>query len=1265
MLMDRIMIKISKYIIAIVCVLMVILTSPVTMHVQANGNVFRPSAYYYEDKTSFATTNAEIVREGSPSYGKAVGEIKISGANLNDGYNKAGYQAYTAEGETSFTYSFDVSGHQTDNLENWNLKKSDKKSIGDIKLAKQVASGAILVQKSYDASNWENAQDPIYDIFAENKNKLDVFFRPAFSDIQKGVYYRVLVAYEMRKKIGTKPGWWPGTKDPVYDDRYIVEAYYFYMTYSDNPIMIFDINKRITVAYGSTIANGFYVDTRGTVTSISIKKDNGKSKTISKFDSFFSPGNYQITVVSPVGESFSASILIEDGITTQTLTAAKYENEEKDGYSMDNAKSSIGNITSLKIGQKSGTSIKVSTKNSISAYGLTGDNPCLYLKVAAKEEIAGLGWEIVEDDWGMTDKQTIGDAWTGKIATGVILVQRSITGLRWTNIEDGKYAKGLYTTDFYTHYGGKGDVLVYTPDGEDILDGVYLRILYAYELKEINGKNKKRCVEEYVLYLCNNELGAVTFHNLTAAGKIETICGTDNEIEVDMYRSAETMNSGAVTTTGFTIDNSNNPTVTYTVRRNGVEVKNQNKTEFTETGKYDIQLTSAVGSTQSFTLYVDRMSPDETIQKYFGQGFIEGKRIYDETSQVPVFEGGETYYHFESISNYFLPLYGTVTNLSTGSITTIAASRASRKVELVEPGTYEVVLYNNPTCATQTPSGDNKVITFHFCVIPQGTAPGPQINKANLENQMRTNASGIYPKYYGLTYTSAAKGYITRAYASREDAIEAAKAYESGTVEVLNDGTYRYTGAFRVKQKDKYESNWELMDAVNYFAELAVEELYFDMSDPSTYATLRDSLLDETSNPRMLELSRSVVIFADDQRDKLTKIDALPILNALPYEYVKKGLSSSPDSGHSSFKFFRDEYGCDSDSVTISSSDGKQMIVTYGEDVDSQLKNAGFKTGILTITEQTVYGDQATYEAVYYANNDIMARIELVCHDETGTHSIKVSQENEGTSITTEAFSIISITDELDPYDLISIKEPSGRLTRYVADQIGDFMWTDVGEYEISVINRIGNKFSFKIEIDGSRYAALSFEGIGTEGFESLLLNIGDENVELPRPERYGYEFAGYLDDNGTLYGPIIDKVSFGGSKILSPTWNLKKVKVRFEDENGNEIHSQEVNFGSILNLTQYQPQLPNGKVFNGWIYRGSLVSDKTITIIDDTEMVFAASVSTVQTELVKRQNVKDEMVVDETKNKVNPIIFIVGLIVIAFIGICAYCLAQKRKKQH
>ena len=135
---------------------------------------------------------------------------------------------------------------------------------------------------------------------------------------------------------------------------------------------------------------------------------------------------------------------------------------------------------------------------------------------------------------------------------------------------------------------------------------------------------------------------------------------------------------------------------------------------------------------------------------------------------------------------------------------------------------------------------------------------------------------------------------------------------------------------------------------------------------------------------------------------------------------------------------------------------------------------------ILTITEQTVYGDQATYEAVYYANNDIMARIELVCHDETGTHSIKVSQENEGTSITTEAFSIISITDELDPYDLISIKEPSGRLTRYVADQIGDFMWTDVGEYEISVINRIGNKFSFKIEIDSTRYAALSFEYCGT-----------------------------------------------------------------------------------------------------------------------------------------------------------------------------------------
>ena len=393
------------------------------------------------------------------------------------------------------------------------------------------------------------------------------------------------------------------------------------------------------------------------------------------------------------------------------------------------------------------------------------------------------------------------------------------------------------------------------------------------------------------MYLCSNELGAVTFHNLSVANNLKETLGLDNEIDVEVYKKAETLISGSGTVAGFSIDTSLNPTVKYTITRNGASVSKSRNNRYTATGKYEIRLESAVGSVETITLYVDPQSNESALNHYFGQGFIteDSKRIYSE-GEYPVYEGGLTTLYIEPNKAGYLPLYGTVTNQSTGNSFNINAGNTAVNKIIEEPGQYVATFTTQPTADGNALPGDYRVFTFRFEVIAKGTAPGPVVNKESLYEYAKTTATDSYPKFYGLTYPSAAAGNITLAFATKEAAADYAYNYEKGTVEEQADGSYRYTGSFLFSQKEKYDSAWDLTDAMYYFAEQAVQELQFDLSDQFTYLTLSDDTINNTNNLRTLELRKSVTIFGDEQRELLCSIDALPIISPKPYAYLRKHL---------------------------------------------------------------------------------------------------------------------------------------------------------------------------------------------------------------------------------------------------------------------------------------------------------------------------------------------------------------------------------------
>lgn len=1169
--------------------------------------VLASSMYYvdavgrYESVDSFNNSGSSATKF---AYGKqTLGGLYVNGEMKTSSIN--GVKAYEVNGPISIGYSYS-GDYQTSVKEDWNLYDSDEKQIGDIKLSKKIEKGLVLIQKSTDGVNWETAIDSKYDFFSKYKTGNDSLYTITQEEILAGTYYRVYVAYSMKRKTGEEKAF-IGKKD-VYEYKNFVEEYKFFVCYNSNPIKTYDMSDRSReVTNNDSVENGFIVDKAGANVSVSVKRDNVLvSSVVNSLTSYTTPGIYTITAVSPVGSSFKRVITIKTGMSTSELNPTVYAVKDSENYSTSSVDSTMPTISTLKIGQKAGSNIYKSTKNSFAAYGITGDTVTFYLKLKDSSTYETNGWQIEKDTYGKKEKQLIEGAQTGQIDTGALIIQKSSNGVNWENVDLGKYANGLYTTDFTNNYAGLGDVFIYSPDGQDVLSGVYIRILYAYKTKEVSGKTKKRCVEEYKFYLCSNELDAVTFQNLSVTEETNEVCGEDDEIVAEMYKKSQTLTSDSVTVSGFKIDNSLNPTVTYTVKKNGAAISVPSNHQFTETGKYEIELKSAVGATKSVTIYVDRMTAGEALDYYFGEGFIQGKRIYSE-GEYPVYEGGCAKYNISSVDINHLPVYGYIQNVTTGEKIEIASTRTAKTATITDAGEYVAVFYNNPTYETEVVSGDNRVITFRFMMIKNGTAPGPVINHENLVAANKENISGAYPVFYGLTYPSAASGYITKIYATREAAIQAAYDYEKGMVEIQSDGTYRYTGSFMVSKKEKYDSAWDLTDAEYYFAEQAVQVLYFDLSEEYTYLTLDDGTIAKykDKNLRVLELERSVTIYANEEQEKaLTSIEALPIINALPYSYLTDKNTKESVTGASDFQFIKDKYGCDSNSVIITDCNGKEYTVLYNRGVGAQLSAQDCPTGIVTITESTVYGDSTSYNAVYFANGDNTAQLTLEYYLKGNKGKTTYSQNTVGDILTVDLFSLSSLKDALDPYDVVIIDGPAGEFA-YAEDNLENAVWADQGEYTITVVNRIGNKYEVKIIVDESEYATLSFSGDETEKLGTIIASFGDKNIELPVIEKDGYTFIGFEDIDGNLYQKVIDKVDFKGSKVLSPVWKANQHILTLMNADGTEISVTGVSFGAEYDLPKLEDR--DGEIFAGWTDDNGEIYTEAIKITSDKDIVLTA----------------------------------------------------------
>ncbi|SDB54360.1 hypothetical protein [Butyrivibrio sp. INlla16] len=460
-------------------------------------------------------------------------------------------------------------------------------------------------------------------------------------------------------------------------------------------------------------------------------------------------------------------------------------------------------------------------------------------------------------------------------------------------------------------------------------------------------------------------------------------------------------------------------------------------------------------------------------------------------------------------------------------------------------------------------------------------------------------------------------------------------------VEPQEDGTYRYKGKMIFAQKDKYVSAIDLTDAIYKFAEEAVFISYFDLTDDFTYATLRDDdLKNSIDDLRSYKLGKSAVVFAPGEKEKLCKLDVLPVISDKPCYYIIPGKAGSTKKDHTDFKLTRDEHGYDSDKAYLTDKNGKKYDLEYGESVGKQLNKAGCPSGIVYITEETCYGQVGNpYEAIFIADGDNTGKLGITCYED-GIQSMKTfTQEDDGETLEVETFKISSISDELDPYSIIKVISPSNETTYYVADQEYTRVWADQGEYRISLINRLGFSFSVTINVKASEYATISFEGDGTDNIESIVTKKNEENIELPELTREGYTLLGFEDEQGIRYSKQISQISFVGNKKLKPVWEANKYKLIYKDASGKDIKAVEVEYGGKYELETFE--WDDNVLFMGWTREGKLLDQGIISVDKQEDIVliprFEEKISSEMT-LGNAQNNETEDIINSDEKDISNI---------------------------
>ena len=189
--------------------------------VPIDGKVYefdKDNDYKFSDSTQYSDSGSAY-SSGKFSISSTADEIKISG-------KKNGVPSYSiSDGTISVFYEWNDKILTASDTE-WHIISDKEKNVDILKLDDNIQKGALILQRSIDHLNWSNVsvQTNVCDGTPEQSNSL---YETLDVELLNGCYYRLIVAYEISRKVDSSAILWVIPHDE-YEYKRVAEVYEFY-----------------------------------------------------------------------------------------------------------------------------------------------------------------------------------------------------------------------------------------------------------------------------------------------------------------------------------------------------------------------------------------------------------------------------------------------------------------------------------------------------------------------------------------------------------------------------------------------------------------------------------------------------------------------------------------------------------------------------------------------------------------------------------------------------------------------------------------------------------------------------------------------------------------------------------------------------------------------------------------------------------------------------------------------------------------------------
>ena len=899
-----------------------------------------------------------------------------------------------------------------------------------------------------------------------------------------------------------------------------------------------------------------------------------------------------------------------------------------------------------------------------------------YNKTTGLTGTDGLTWDIANDSW----KKTVNDmSSVGVIGKGAVIVQKFVpteekshptSADDWKRLNEfsGEETDGIHTVNFFEEYSPETRTepfSIYTPSGSDLQKGVYVKLTVVYELEiteqtgwwifeETKVKASKNVVEETVFYLCNTS-AEVVFTNLyfdASEGSSEDKAPSQ-ETGFEMKGGAISERQGAKE--GFRVDIDGwNYDVTYRFNESTNALPVEDGQVFLDTGRYDFVIKTGIGVVKEKTVYVHEKTNEKNIEAYFGKGLVSSNstRVFAPSEAYPVYLKDTVTLKTQDENAGLIkhaPLVGRVycigwqdwedvkrdekTNLPlTGLISEKKATDYAWSLGNLPVGNYEAVFYNNEDYFDGNATGDTYKFVWRFTIVEKGIAPS--INEQALYDNVSIN--DLQSKHYVAILPSLGEGRVLCAFAEYESAYYFACKYFASKVTDF-ETAFTFEGI-------TYQSEDDMLAVLRERAKSIVEERFFDLTDISTFVTIEYDLTNPTldENPSEDELKeleqfkgvlereykQDVVVFAS-KNDRNEMVAGYPFLNDRTVVYIN-------DDGEIKIEkkpvYFVSVADFETQKVILSHQEsGISYQIPFGVAVEAYLEERNAPSGFYDIYEKNDCGSNE-YEAVYIRKGDIKTSVTIQREYNNALITQDLDKRDVGTRLRANNFKITSIENELDEFGIIKIKKNNSLLGTY---QITDYEQIPVideeGNYEIILIDRVGNQTSFYVDI----YTAKKSYKLSLINGENTIFSeiaIGGKEFDLPTLEAPAENlvFIGWMDEDGNIFN---DTYVFNSPKDinLKAVYHYSSVEVNVYD--GGRIETLRGNVGKTLTLPRvtkdgyvlfgYRYYLEDGTIL---FYRDQITSVPNIESMD-LEAVWIKAEKELELEAGRGDNVQISLV--------------------------------------